>query len=194
MKSFETIPEPLQIPLADTGLEERQKREINKWSTPKEIKAELLPVDELKPELIPEPFRDWLADIAHRMQVPLDFSASACVVMLSSIIGTRLSIRPKKNDSWRVIPNLWGSLIQRPSQLKSPPVQEVFRVLDKLESESFKQSEEEEKIFQNVIRKYKMIQDNLEADLKKALKSKQPDTIAEVEYELENHETQLLEK
>ena len=101
-------PESMKISLADAGLEERQKREMNVWEKPQEITAELLPVKELTPELIPEPLRDWLADIAHRMQVPLDFSASACVVMLSSIIGTRLSIRPKKNDTWQVIPNLWG--------------------------------------------------------------------------------------
>ena len=120
--------------------------------------------------MIPEPLRDWLEDIAHRMQVPLDFSASACVVMLSSIIGTRLSIRPKKNDSWQVIPNLWGSLIQRPSQLKSPPVQEVFRVLDKLEAESFKQNEDAQNTYQNENRKFKMRQNICEDNLRKALR------------------------
>ena len=193
-KCFETIPEPLQISLADTGLEERQKRKINKWLTPKEIKAELLPVDKLKPKLIPEPLRDWLEDIAHRMQVPLDFSASACVVMLSSIIGTRLSIRPKKSDSWRVIPNLWGSLIQRPSQLKSPPVQEVFRVLDKLEAESFKQNEDAEKIYQNENRKFEMKQKIYENNLRKAFKKGDQIEIGSAENELESLEAKPPEK
>ena len=193
-KCFETIPEPLQISLADTGLEERQKRKINKWLTPKEIKAELLPVDKLKPKLIPEPLRDWLEDIAHRMQVPLDFSASACVVMLSSIIGTRLSIRPKKSDSWRVIPNLWGSLIQRPSQLKSPPVQEVFRVLDKLEAESFKQNEDAEKIYQNENRKFEMKQKIYEDNLRKAMKKGDEYEVGSAENELEILESEPPEK
>ena len=193
-KCFETIPEPLQISLADTGLEERQKRKTNKWLTPKEIKAELLPVDKLKPKLIPEPLRDWLEDIAHRMQVPLDFSASACVVMLSSIIGTRLSIRPKKSDSWRVIPNLWGSLIQRPSQLKSPPVQEVFRVLDKLEAESFKQNEDAEKIYQNENRKFEMKQKIYENNLRKAFKKGDQIEIGSAENELESLEAKPPEK
>ena len=193
-KCFETIPEPLQISLADTGLEERQKREINKWLTPKEIKAELLPVDKLKPKLIPEPLRDWLEDIAHRMQVPLDFSASACVVMLSSIIGTRLSIRPKKNDSWQVIPNLWGSLIQRPSQLKSPPVQEVFRVLDKLEAESFKQNEDAQNTYQNENRKFKMRQNICEDNLRKAFKKGDQIEIGSAENELESLEAKPPEK
>ena len=165
-----------------------------KWSTPKEITAELLPVEELTPEMIPEPLRDWLTDIAHRMQVPLDFSATACVVMLSSIIGTRLSIRPKKNDSWQVIPNLWGVLIQRPSQLKSPPVQEVLKVLDKLEAESFKQNEDAEKIYQNENRKFEMKQKIYENNLRKAFKKGDQIEIGSAENELESLEAKPPEK
>ena len=187
-------PESMKISLADTGLEERQKREMNVWEKPQEITAELLPVKELTPELIPEPLRDWLADIAHRMQVPLDFSASACVVMLSSIIGTRLSIRPKKNDTWQVIPNLWGALIQRPSQLKTPPVQEIFRVLDKLEAESFKQNEKDEKVYQNENRKFEMKQKIYEDNLRKAFKSGEDFEINSAENELKNLEAEPPEK
>ena len=66
------------------------------WQDPKEISSELLPVEKLEPELLPTPLRDWLLDISHRMQVPLDFPTGACVVVMSSIIGTRLSICPKK--------------------------------------------------------------------------------------------------
>ena len=187
-------PESMKISLADTGLEERQKREMNVWEKPQEITAELLPVKELTPELIPEPLRDWLADIAHRMQVPLDFSASACVVMLSSIIGTRLSIRPKKNDTWQVIPNLWGALIQRPSQLKTPPVQEIFRVLDKLEAESFKQNEKDEKVYQNENRKFEMKQKIYEDNLRKAFKKGEQLEITSAENELKNLEAEPPEK
>jgi len=187
-------PESMKISLADAGLEERQKREMNVWEKPQEITAELLPVKELTPELIPEPLRDWLADIAHRMQVPLDFSASACVVMLSSIIGTRLSIRPKKNDTWQVIPNLWGALIQRPSQLKTPPVQEIFRVLDKLEAESFKQNEKDEKVYQNENRKFEMKQKIYEDNLRKAFKKGEQLEITSAENELKNLEAEPPEK
>ena len=185
-----TNPESMSLSLADPGLEERQKREMNVWKKPQEITAELLPVKELTPEMIPEPLRDWLTDIAHRMQVPLDFSATACVVMLSSIIGTRLSIRPKKNDSWQVIPNLWGTLIQRPSQLKSPPVQEVFKVLDKLEAESFKQNEDAEKTYQNENRKFEMKQKIFEDNLRKAMKKGDDYEVGSAENELEKLESE----
>ena len=164
------------------------------WETPQKITAELLPVEELTPEMIPEPLRDWLTDIAHRMQVPLDFSATACVVMLSSIIGTRLSIRPKKNDSWQVIPNLWGALIQRPSQLKSPPVQEVFKVLDKLEAESFKQNEDAEKTYQNENRKFEMKQKIYEDNLRKAMKNGDDLELGSAEKELELLESEPPDK
>ena len=184
------IPEKFQSADDSTG----ENTDLFEWSTPKEITAELLPVEELTPEMIPEPLRDWLTDIAHRMQVPLDFSATACVVMLSSIIGTRLSIRPKKNDSWQVIPNLWGALIQRPSQLKSPPVQEVFKVLDKLEAESFKQNEDAEKTYQNENRKFEMKQKIYEDNLRKAMKKGDDLEVGSAENELEILESEPPDK
>ena len=184
------IPEKFQSADDSTG----ENTDLFEWSTPKEITAELLPVEELTPEMIPEPLRDWLTDIAHRMQVPLDFSATACVVMLSSIIGTRLSIRPKKNDSWQVIPNLWGALIQRPSQLKSPPVQEVFKVLDKLEAESFKQNEDAEKTYQNENRKFEMKQKIYEDNLRRAMKKGDDLEVGSAENELEILESEPPDK
>ena len=63
-----------------------------------------------------------------------------------------------------------GALIQRPSQLKPPPVQEIFRVLDKLEAESFKQNEKDEKVYQNENRKFEMKQKIYEDNLRKAFK------------------------
>ncbi|MBY0292735.1 MAG: hypothetical protein K2W92_05565, partial [Alphaproteobacteria bacterium] len=39
------------------------------------IKNELSPVVSLPPALIPEPYQDWLIDIAERMQCPLDYVA-----------------------------------------------------------------------------------------------------------------------
>ena len=90
------------------------------WLEPREISPELLPVDRLTSELLPSPLRDWLLDISHRMQVPLDFPTGACVVVMSSIIGTRLSICPKKKDPWQVVPNLWGGLIQNCLLYTSP--------------------------------------------------------------------------
>ncbi len=93
--------------------------------------------------MIPDALRDWLTDIAHRMKCPLDFTASAAMVMLSSLIGTRLSIKPKSRDDWTIVPNLWGAVIGEPSALKTPSVAEVFKPLARLIAESTSEHEGE---------------------------------------------------
>ncbi|MBP7075349.1 MAG: DUF3987 domain-containing protein, partial [Rhabdochlamydiaceae bacterium] len=91
------------------------------------IKNELSPVVSLPPALIPEPYQDWLIDIAERMQCPLDYVAVGSLIVTASLIGTGCGIRPKARDSWTVIPNLWGGIIGAPSTLKSPALKEILR-------------------------------------------------------------------
>ena len=83
--------------------------------------------------MIPEPFRACLADIAHRMQCPIDFVAAASIVMASILIGAGCSIKPKRYDDWLVIPNLWGGVIARPGMLKTPALVEALKPLVRLE-------------------------------------------------------------
>ena len=163
----------LNTSLADLELGDRLKilNSVNEiWLEPQEISPELLPVKKLEPKLLPTPLREWLADIAHRMQVPLDFPTGACIVVMSSIIGTRISIYPKKKDSWQVVPNLWGGLIQKPSQLKSPPVKEVLIPMKKLETESFKKFEEDNFQYEKEFRVFEMKKKVCEERMKTALK------------------------
>ena len=107
------------------------------WLKPEKITSELLPVEELIDDRIPEPFRAWITDISRRMQCPVDYPFATVIVMCSSIIGTRCSIRPKSKDSWQVVPNLWGGIIGSPSALKTPAIQEVTRMLTELEKINF---------------------------------------------------------
>ena len=44
----------------------------NEWLKPEKITSELLSVERLPEELIPEPFRAWITDISRRMQCPVD--------------------------------------------------------------------------------------------------------------------------
>jgi len=108
----------------------------SEWPEPNPISTELLPVEELKEAIIPEPFRPWIADISHRMQCPMDFVAAAAVVLTSSIIGAGCGIRPKRRDDWLVIPNLWGGAVGRPSMLKSPALAEALKPLARLEAQA----------------------------------------------------------
>ena len=185
----------LNTSLADLELGDRLNLMISvneNWKEPQVISPELLPVEKLEPELLPTPLRGWLEDIAHRMQVPLDFPASACIVVFSSIIGTRLSIRPKKKDSWQVIPNLWGALIQRPSQLKTPPVNEVLKPMKRLEADAFKKFEEDNIQYLKEERKFEMRRKILENKLVKALNKNNSSEISNAEIDLEELESKPL--
>jgi hypothetical protein len=64
---------------------------------------------------LPAAFRPWVSDVAERTQCPVDFPAVAAVVLLATVVGRQVSIRPKAHDDWTVVPNLWGAVIGRPS-------------------------------------------------------------------------------
>jgi putative DNA primase/helicase len=99
----------------------------------------LSPVESLSQEMLPEALKGWIMDIADRMQIPPDFSAASCIVVLSSLIGRKIGIYPKRKDDWLVIPNLWGAIVGRPSLLKSPAIAEIMKPLDKLLDHAFNQ-------------------------------------------------------
>ncbi|RIV19416.1 DUF3987 domain-containing protein [Fibrisoma montanum] len=104
-------------------------KQYEEWPEPEPLTTPLLSVLSVSPPSIPEKLRPWVLDIATRMKCPLDYVASAAIVMLSSLIGTRLTIKPKQKDNWTVVPNLWGAVIGDPSTMKTPSVSEVFKPL-----------------------------------------------------------------
>jgi hypothetical protein len=113
-------------------------RSTTDWPVPEPLRNTLLPVNPLPKNNIPEPFRDWIMDVADRMQCPHDFIAVAAIVTTASIIGAGCGIKPKQMDDWLVIPNLWGGIVGRPGMLKTPAVSEVMQLVSQLESESKK--------------------------------------------------------
>jgi hypothetical protein len=136
------------------------------WPTLEPIRNELLQVAALVEEMIPEPLRPWLHDVAHRMQVPLDFVAAAAVVMLSSIIGAGCGIRPKRHDDWIVIPNLWGGVVGRPGMLKTPALEAALRSpLKRLEAKAAAEFEEEASNFELEEKRYEARQKAVEKEM-----------------------------
>ncbi|HEY9871351.1 MAG TPA: YfjI family protein [Candidatus Obscuribacterales bacterium] len=128
--------------------------QLQEWPEPQEIKSELLPVAPLPPDIIPEPFREYVTDVSRRMQCPLDFVATAYVVMAGAVIGAGCGIRPKRRDDWLVIPNLWGGVIARPGKLKSPALHEAFRALSRLEAKSKEDYEQADEAYQAEVQVY----------------------------------------
>jgi putative DNA primase/helicase len=105
---------------------------LTDWPDPKPIPSTLLPVDPFDSALLPGALRKWVMDIADRMQCPPDFPAIGAMVALSSVIGRKAGIKPKRKDDWVVIPNLWGAVVGRPGVMKSPALSEVLRPLDRM--------------------------------------------------------------
>lgn len=103
------------------------------WPTPKPIVAELKPVPPFDAEiLLPEVLRTWVMDEAERMPCPPDYIAVAALAALGSIVGARCAIKPKRLDSWLIVPNLWGGIVGDPSAKKSPAWGVALRPLDRL--------------------------------------------------------------
>lgn len=121
----------LQAPSVDPGAE-TVKAAGTEWPNPDPIGCSLLPVKPFSDDLLPAALRPWVADIAERMQCPPDFPAVGAMVALSSVIGRKVSIRPKQRDDWQVFPNLWGGIVGRPGVMKSPALSEVMKPLDRL--------------------------------------------------------------
>lgn len=103
------------------------------WPAPKPIVAELKPVPAFDAKiLLPEVLRAWVMDEAERMPCPPDYIAVAALAALGSIVGARCAIKPKRLDSWLIVPNLWGGIVGDPSAKKSPAWGVALRPLDRL--------------------------------------------------------------
>lgn len=126
------------------------------WPEPEEIRTDILkPVSGLPADSLPDGTRPWLEDVALRMQCPLDFVAVGAIVVASSVVGARCSIKPMQNDDWEVIPNLWGGIVGKPSVKKSPALTEILKPLDKLEITAGENYDKEVPVFQAKYEAYK---------------------------------------
>jgi putative DNA primase/helicase len=96
----------------------------------------LRPVPTLPQQLLPDALRDWLVDIAERMNCPLEYAAGPAIVALSSLVGRKVGIRPKRFDDWTTVPNLWGMSVGAPSARKTPAATAALKLLGRLEAEA----------------------------------------------------------
>jgi len=162
---------------------------VNDWSEPTPLPEGLSPVMPLDDSMIPEPFCDWLMDIANRMQIPPDFSAAAAIVAAGSVIGRGCGILPKRHDDWTVTPNLWGGVIGRPSLMKTPAVAEAHRHLNRLEAEARDEYQQASDGFQKDEEFVKIKRSAIHDSIKKAVKKNDTATIDKHRVELTNLHT-----
>jgi putative DNA primase/helicase len=80
------------------------------WPEPVALPSKLLTVDPFDEVMLPTALRGWVADIADRMNCPLDFIAVPAMIAAASLIGRRVGIRPQVHTDWTEAANLWGPL------------------------------------------------------------------------------------
>lgn len=109
------------------GSESSSQFSSDEWPDPEEVGVEQLPVPNCAPAMLPECMRPFLTDIAERQQSPLEFSAVTLIVVAATVVGRKIGIRPKREDDWHVVVNLFGGLIGPPGiAMKSPSLHEAL--------------------------------------------------------------------
>jgi hypothetical protein len=113
------------------------------WPEPVPLEMKLPSVRALDALMVPEPLREWVLDTSRRMDnAPLDFAAAAAIVVAGALLGRKVGVRPKRNDDWTVIPNLWGGLVGLPASMKTPTLNQVLRPVKQLAAEARERHEE----------------------------------------------------
>ncbi len=165
-----------------------QTADFNEWAEPEQIAPELPNVIAINENLLPEPFKPWLSDIAERMQCPLDYVAVGAIVSAVAVIGTGCTIKPKRQDDWQIVPNLWGGIVGKPSMLKTPSLAEAMKPLSKMEAEAMADHEADLREFEveNVI--YEARKDALGKAIKGALKDGKEATLDDLRHEYSHTE------
>jgi hypothetical protein len=116
--------------------------DTEEWSDPLPFPDKLLPVPPFLPEMLPTNLRDWVVDIAERMNVPLDFVGIPAMVALGGVIGRRAGIKPQANTDWMETANLWGCIVARPGAAKSPVLSQVLAPINRLETKAAREHAE----------------------------------------------------
>lgn len=106
------------------------------WSEPEPLMQTLKPVPPLSDDLLPPPLSPWIKDVAHRMQCPVEFVATAAITALGAVVGTACTVRPKQLDTWAVVPNIWGAVVALPGSKKSPAIGQALVPLHRLNHEA----------------------------------------------------------
>lgn len=143
--------------------------DVAAWPDPQPL-PNAPPVQAFDFDLLPDSLRPWIEDIAERVQCPPDFPAVGAMISLAAVVGRKIGIRPKRQDDWLEVPNLWGAIIGKPGVMKSPALRESMRPLVKLEAkerEQFEAAYEEWKQGQEL---HKLKREAVKAKIVKAMK------------------------
>jgi hypothetical protein len=111
--------------------------DAKEWNEPVAIeKNKSFKAPALTDDMLPSINREFIKRTALSLGVPLDFIAIPYIVCISSLIGKKVKIAPRGlENSWRVVPNLWGMIVGRPSSKKSPSLKSITKFMQVLEQQ-----------------------------------------------------------
>src|SRR5262249_45552800 len=102
--------------------------DVAPWLPPETAPTALPPVTAFDVrELLPSVLAPWVADVAERAQCPPDYVAVGVMVAAAAVVGRQMTIHPKRQDDWVVVPNLWGLAIGPPGVMKTSALEEAQR-------------------------------------------------------------------
>jgi uncharacterized protein DUF3987 len=84
-------------------------------------------------DLMPQPWRDWLADAARTAGAPVDYVVQALFAAVAGVCGTAAQVRV--TPDWTEPLVLWQALVGTSSSSKSPAIARIKRVMGTLEAE-----------------------------------------------------------
>lgn len=145
------------------------KHEQPDWPDPLPLPYSLLPVPECKADMLPTRLGPWVADIAERLCVPLDFTAIPAMIAAGAMIGSKVSIRPQEQTLWSETANLFGCIVGNPGELKSPAVNEVLRPLQQLNTRLDKAYRAEVDVYDTQMSVHKIAKDAAEKQARKSV-------------------------
>lgn len=160
------------------------KPAADRWPDPEPLPESLLPVRPLDSAIIPEVLKGWIFDSAERMSTAPDYGFAATLVMLSAIVGRSVGIRPKREDSWTVSPNLWGAVIGSASVKKTPAIQDAFRPLHRLERKTREDYQAEIRNHEAEKDMAKLKIESIRNEIREATREKQTDELKKLKGKL----------
>jgi putative DNA primase/helicase len=144
---------------------------VEGWEDPVEIGSKLPEVSPFDSDILPESIRPMVTDVADRMQVPMDFPAVVAVATLAGVCGRRAVIQPKElDDSWIVVPNLWGAIVADVGMMKSPVIKAVTAAAQSVEKVWREEYEAQNRDYEKAKREWTLTCSHLDSEFKRQLK------------------------
>jgi hypothetical protein len=142
------------------------------WPDPIPLRDELLPVQAFSADLLPSQLRDWVMDIAERMNCPPDLVGIPAMVSAGALIGRKVGIRPQRRTDWLEVGNLWGCVVAPPGSLKSPAAAEALGPIKRLETNAAQENDAALKDYKANEALYKLEKEAAEKSARQALNGK----------------------